>query len=94
VRSFDPWNCAMKIQESFWDFNSQHGSSFVSVRVHSLTLFALPGACKVIPESPSWPVTFQPPCFGHEPKARVATYTYKCFCRLMEYKELGFAILC
>jgi hypothetical protein len=30
------------------------------VRVHSLTLFALPGACEVTPESPSWPTTLQP----------------------------------
>jgi hypothetical protein len=43
------------------------------VRVHSLTLFALPGACEVTPGSPSWPATLQPPCLGSEPKARVAT---------------------
>jgi hypothetical protein len=60
VRSFDPCNYALKIRESFRDSNSQHGSSFVSVRVHSLTLFALPGACEVTPESPSWPATLQP----------------------------------
>jgi hypothetical protein len=70
---FDPCNYALKIQESFWDSNSQHGSSLGSVRVHALTLFALPGACVVIPGSPSWPVTLQPPCLGHEPKVRVAT---------------------
>jgi hypothetical protein len=27
------------------------------VKVHSLTLFALPGACEVTPKSPSWPAT-------------------------------------
>ncbi len=27
----------------------------------------------VIPESPSWPATLQPPCLGREPKVRVAT---------------------
>jgi hypothetical protein len=58
--SFDPCNRALKIQKSFWDSNSQHGSSLGSVRVHSLTLFALLGACEVTPRSPSWPVTFQP----------------------------------
>jgi hypothetical protein len=45
----------------------------VSVRVHSLTLFALLGACDVAPGCPSWPATLQPPCLGREPKARVAT---------------------
>ncbi len=52
ARIFDPWNCAQKIWESFWDSNSQHGSSLVNVRVHALTLFALLGACGVTPGSP------------------------------------------
>ncbi len=51
--------------------NSQHGSSLGSVRVHSLTLFALPGACDVTPGSTIRPATLQPPCLGREPKARV-----------------------
>jgi hypothetical protein len=46
----------------------------VSVRVHSLTLFAFPRARDVTPGSPSWPATLQPPCLGREPKARVATF--------------------
>jgi hypothetical protein len=58
--SFDPCDCALKIWESFWNFNSQHGSLLGSVRVHSLTLFALSGACEVTPRSPSWPTTLQP----------------------------------
>jgi hypothetical protein len=49
--SFDPSNCALKIQESQKDSNSQHGSSFGSVKVHSLTLFALMGVCDVTPKS-------------------------------------------
>jgi hypothetical protein len=53
ARSFDPWNCALKIR----DYNSQHESSLGSVRVHSLTLFALLGAYEVTPGSPSWPAT-------------------------------------
>jgi hypothetical protein len=60
ARSFDPYNRALKIQKSFRDSNSQHGSSLGSVRVHALTLFALPGACEVTPGSSSWPATFQP----------------------------------
>jgi hypothetical protein len=55
VRSCDPCNCALKVQESFWDFNSQHGSSLGRVRVYSLTLFALPGACGVLPGLPLGP---------------------------------------
>jgi hypothetical protein len=56
-RSFDPCNCVLKIWESFRNSNSQHGNSLGSVRVHALTLFALPGACEVTPGSPSWPAT-------------------------------------
>ncbi len=73
MRSSDLCNCALKIRESIRDSNSQHGSSLGSVRVHSLTLFALPGACDVTPMCPSWPTTLQPPCLGHEPKAKVVT---------------------
>ncbi len=58
--NFDPCNRALKIWKYFWDSNSQHGSSLGSVRVHSLTLFALPRACEVTLKSPSWLATFQP----------------------------------
>jgi hypothetical protein len=57
--SFDPCNHALKIRESIWDSNSQHGISLVSVRVNSLTLFALLGACDVTPGCPSWLATLQ-----------------------------------
>jgi hypothetical protein len=57
---FDPCNCTLKIWKFIWDSNSQHESSLGSVRVRSLTLFALPGACEMLPESPSWPATLQP----------------------------------
>jgi hypothetical protein len=69
---FDPCDCTLKIRESFWDSNLQHGSSLGSVKVHALTLFALSKACEVTPGSPSWPATLQPFCLGREPKARVA----------------------
>ncbi len=58
--SFDPLNRALKIWESFRDSNSQHGSSLGSVRVHSLTLFALPGACEVLPSLPLGPQPCNP----------------------------------
>ncbi len=57
VRSFDPCNLSLNIWESFRDSNSQHGSSLGSARVHSFTLFALPGASEVTLGSPSSPVT-------------------------------------
>ncbi len=57
---FDACNRVLKIRESIWDFNSHNGSSLGSVRVHSLTLFALPRACNVTPESSFWPATLQP----------------------------------
>jgi hypothetical protein len=72
---FDPCNRALKIRESFWDSNSQHKSSLGSVRVHSLTLFALLGTSEVTLGSPSWPATLQPPCLGREPKVKVVTST-------------------
>jgi len=53
--------------------NSQSGSSFGSVEVHSLTLSHTPKNM----ECDSWAsllaCTFASPCLGHEPKARVAT---------------------
>jgi hypothetical protein len=70
---FDPCNRSLKIWESIWDSNSHNGNSLGSVRVHSLTLLALLGACEVTLELPSWLATLQPPCFGHEPKVRIAT---------------------
>ncbi len=57
ARSFYPCNRALKIRKSIRDSNSQHGSSLWSVRVHSLTFFALSRACEVTPGSPSWPAT-------------------------------------
>jgi hypothetical protein len=55
ARNFNPRNCAIKIWESFWDSNSQHGSSLGSVRAHSFTLcmWSAPG-------SPTWLATLQP----------------------------------
>jgi hypothetical protein len=59
---FDPCNYARKIQEYIWDSNSYNGSSLGSVKVHSLTLFALfalLGACDMTPRPPPWPATLQ-----------------------------------
>jgi hypothetical protein len=58
--SFDPYNCALKIRESIWDSNSHNGNSLGSVKVHSLTLFALPGACEVTVGRPLGPQPCKP----------------------------------
>jgi hypothetical protein len=69
---FDPWNCALKIQESIGTPTPNMG---IHLRVwgfipsHSL---ALSGACDVTFRSFSWPATLQPFAFGHELKVRVA----------------------
>ncbi len=55
--------------------NSQHGSSLGSVRVHSLTLFALPGACDMTLGSTYKPATLQPPCLGREPRLGLRHYS-------------------
>jgi hypothetical protein len=75
---FNPYNRALKIWESIWDSNSYNGSPLGSVKVHSLTLLAFPGACEVTPGLPSWSTTLQPPCLGCEPKVRVATFYIVC----------------
>ncbi len=49
---FGSCNRTLKIWESIWYSNSHNGSSLGSVRVHSLTLFALLGACEVISSLP------------------------------------------
>jgi hypothetical protein len=59
--------------EVYRDSNSQHENSLGSVKVRSLTLFALARACDVTLGSFSWPATLQPPRLGCQPKARVAT---------------------
>jgi len=65
-------------QNALWSFgspfgtstltNSQHGSSLGSVRVHSLTLFALLVACDMTPGSTYRSATLQPPYLGREPR--------------------------
>jgi hypothetical protein len=71
VMGFDCYNCTLKIRESIWDSNSQHGSSLGSVRVHSLTLFALLGTCDATLGSFSWPVTLHPLAVVASPRLRL-----------------------
>jgi hypothetical protein len=56
---FDPCILPSEDSEIHWDFTSQNGSSFRSVRVHSLTFFCIPGSKRCDFELPSWPATLQ-----------------------------------
>jgi len=56
-----------------WDSNSQSGSPFGSVWVHSLTLSYTFKSMKCDSRASILAHTFASPYFGHEPKARVAT---------------------
>jgi len=55
------------------DYNSQSGSSFRSVEVHSLTLSPTPRSMKCDSQASLLARTFASPCLGHKPKVRVAT---------------------
>ncbi len=85
---FDPWNHTLKIKKSIWDSNSEHGSLLVSVKVHSLTFFALRGACDVTARSSSWPATLQPLALVASPRLRL--WQYQCM-KYMNYEWMNFA---
>jgi hypothetical protein len=68
---FDPCNCSLKI----WDSNSQNGSSFGSVSVHSFTLSYTLRSMKCDSRASLLARTLASSCLGHKPKARVATIT-------------------
>jgi hypothetical protein len=61
---FDPCNSPLNIQKSIWDSNSQNRNSLGSVKVHSVIFFAILGFLLAY--------NLASPCFGREPKARVA----------------------
>jgi hypothetical protein len=71
--SFDLWNCVLKVQESIWDSNSQHGSSFRSVRVHALILFGTPRSMWCDFRVFILGCNLATPYLGRKPKARVRT---------------------
>ncbi len=70
---FDPYNCSEN-SRVHWDSNSQSGSSLGSVDVHSLTLSHTPRNMKYESWASFLVRTFASPCFGREPRARVATH--------------------
>ncbi len=60
-----------------WDSNSQNGSPFGSVGVHSLTLSYTPGSMKYESWDSLLACTFASPCLAHKPKVRVAIVKYR-----------------
>jgi len=57
------------------DSNSQNGSSLRSVKVHSLTLSYTPRSIWRDSQVSLLACNLASPCFGCEPKARVATFS-------------------
>ncbi len=98
---FGPCNCALKIQESFWDFNSQHGSSLGSVKVHALNTLCTPGSMWCDSRVFLLARNLATPYLGREPKAKVTTmhlffvYEWKKMCWIggsVNIKEKGILI--
>jgi len=56
--------------------NSQSGSSFRSVEVHSFTLSHTPKNMKCDSQLSHLARTFVSPCFGREPKVRIARIAF------------------
>jgi hypothetical protein len=71
--SFDPWNRVLKVWESICNSNFQHGSWLWSVRLHSLTLFGIPGSMWCDSRVFLLACNLASLCLSREPKARVAT---------------------
>ncbi len=72
---FDPYNGSLKNSGVHRESNSQSGSSFGSVRVHSLTLSYILGSIRCASQASLLSCTFVSPCLGREPNARVVTFS-------------------
>jgi hypothetical protein len=70
---FDPCNCNRKISGIHQDSNSQSGSSFESVKVHSFTLSDTPRSMRCDSWASLLALTFASPCLGCKAETRVAT---------------------
>jgi len=70
---FDPCNRPLKIWESIGTPIPKMGVHLGVWRFNPSHSFALSGAWDLTPGLPSWPRNLVSPCFGREPKARVAT---------------------
>ncbi len=71
---FDPYNRPLNIQESIGTLNFQNGNSLGSVRVPFLTLSYTPGSMRGDYRVSLLACNLASPCFGCEPKVRVATF--------------------
>jgi hypothetical protein len=71
---FWPLQSFSEDSEVHQDSNSQSGSSLGSVKVHSFILSYTPKNMKCDSWASLLARTLASPCFGHEPKARVATW--------------------
>jgi hypothetical protein len=71
---------------TIWDSNSHNGSSLGSIRVHSLTLFAPPGTCDVIPMPRFWPATLQALALVVSPRLGLWHYNFIVFWTWKNFK--------
>ncbi len=73
--NFDPYNCSLKILESTWTPNSQSGSSFGSVKVHSLGISYTPKSMRRDSQASLLTRNLASPCLGH-PTLRLQCNTH------------------
>jgi hypothetical protein len=74
---FDPCNCSLKIWESIGTPTPKVGAHlgvWGFILSHSPTLFHTPGSMKCDSWASLLAHTFASPCFGREPKVRIATF--------------------
>jgi hypothetical protein len=91
---FWPLPSPFKNLEVHWDSNSQSGSSFESLEVHSLTF----SRTLATVDCDSWASllahAFVSPCLGREPKVKVTTTTQTCHYRTFRSKWKNWANFC
>jgi hypothetical protein len=79
-RSFDPFHLPSKNLRVHRNSNFQSGSPLGSVWVDSFTFSYTPESMKCDFQVSFSACTYANPCFGHKPKARIASYyIYKVF---------------
>jgi hypothetical protein len=84
---FDPCNYFLKIWKSTGTPTPKVGAH-LGVRFHSLAFTCTPESMKCDCRTSFLTRTFASPCLGHEPKARVATFSYHKACSKI-YHELN-----
>ncbi len=71
ANGFWPLHSPFENSRIHWDYNSQNGSSFGSVKVHSLTFLWTPKSMRCDPGLPSWPTTLQAIALVASPRLRL-----------------------